>query len=169
MVSGRLRATVESHLGSHDVARVLYGTIVGLALVLALEHEARGAGATAGFIVAAALVVGLAELFSEAISMEARKHAPVTRTEMRVLGRDALAVVVGAGFPAIYFVLAGLGAFTEQSAFRLAKWSGVILVCTYAFLAARMAGIAPRRAAWHAGLAGLAGVALVQVKSVVLH
>ena len=165
----RIRATIESHLGSHDVARILYGTIVGLALVLALESEAHGAGHTAAFIVIAALVVGVAELFSEAISTEARQRSRVTRTELRVLGRDAAAVVAGAGFPAIYFVLSALGLCSEDTAFTLAKWSGVILVCVYAFLAARMAGITFRRSAWHAAVAGVAGVAIVQVKSAVLH
>jgi hypothetical protein len=137
--------------------------------VLALEDEVHAAVETAGFIVAAAFVVGLAELFSEEISEEARTRAPVGATEVRRLARDAAAVVVGAGFPALYFILSGFGAFSVDSAFALAKWTGLALVCTYAFLSARMSGGSVRRAAWHAAIAGLAGVALVQIKSAILH
>src|SRR4051794_39230097 len=123
--SAGLRASIESHLGSRDVSRVLYGTIVGLALVLALEGDAHDPGQTAGFILATAVVIGLAELFSEAISLEARTRTRLGRAHLGPLARDAVAVVVGAGFPALFFVLAALGVMTEQTAFRLAKWSGV--------------------------------------------
>src|SRR3954447_8546579 len=97
--SAALRASLESHLGSRDVSRVLYGTIVGLALVLALEGDAsHAAGQKAGFIFVTAVVIGLAELFSEAISQEARTRTRLGRTHFGPLARDAAAVVVGAGF-----------------------------------------------------------------------
>jgi VIT1/CCC1 family predicted Fe2+/Mn2+ transporter len=163
-----LKASVESHLGSHDVSRVLYGTIVGLALVLALEADAHRAGETAVFILATALTIGLAELFAEAISQEARTREPISRAQLGPLVRDALAVVIGAGFPAIFFILSALGLMKGHTAFTLAKWSGLALVCAYAFLAARMTGAHVRHATRHAVTAGLIGVALIVVKSL-LH
>lgn len=166
--SNGLKASVESHLGSHDVSRVLYGTIVGLALVLALEADAHRAGETAAFIVGTALTIGMAELFAEAISQEARMRRTIRRADLRPLARDAIAVVIGAGFPAIYFVLAALGVMEGHTAFTLAKWSGLALVCGYAFLAARMSGAHYRHATRHALAAGIVGVALIVLKSL-LH
>jgi hypothetical protein len=163
-----LAASLESHLGSRDVSRVLYGTIVGLALVLALEAEAHKAGETAAFIVATALTIGLAELFSDAISQEARTRTQIRRADLGPLARDAVGVVVGAGFPAIYFLLAALGLMEGHTAFTLAKWSGLALVCAYAFAAARMSGAHVRHATRHALAAGAVGVALIVLKSL-LH
>jgi Na+/proline symporter len=163
-----VRASVESHLGSHDVSRVLYGTIVGLALVLALEEHAHDPGQTAGFIFGTALAIGLADLFADAISLEARTRTRLRRRDVRPLARDALAVVIGAGFPAIYFVLAAVGILGEHSAFQLAKWTGLALVCGYAFLAARMAGLHWRHATRDAAIAGVLGIVLVELKAL-LH
>jgi VIT1/CCC1 family predicted Fe2+/Mn2+ transporter len=163
-----VRQSVESHLGSEDVSKVLYGTIVGLALVLALEADAHRAGESAVFILATALVIGLAELFSEAISQEARTRTVLRRRDLRPLARDAIAVVIGAGFPSIYFILAALGLMEGHTAFTLAKWSGLALVCGYAYLAARMSGAHVRHATRHAVAAGIVGVVLIEVKSL-LH
>jgi hypothetical protein len=163
-----MRASIESHLGSEDVSKVLYGTIVGLALVLALEADAHHAGETAAFIVGTAITIGLAELFSEAISLEARTRTRIRRTDIKPLARDAIAVVIGAGFPAIFFILAALGVMEGHTAFTLAKWTGFGLVCAYAFFAARMSGAHYRHAARHALAAGILGVALIVLKSL-LH
>jgi hypothetical protein len=163
-----IRASVESHLGSEDVSRVLYGTIVGLALVLALEAGVHESGETAGLILATAVAIGLADLFSDVIATEARTRTPVTRAHVRRHARDAVAVVIGAGFPAVYFVLAMLGVMSTHTAFTLAKWSGLALVCGYAFLAARMAGAHWTHATRHAAIAGVLGIALIEVKAL-LH
>ena len=166
--SESLRESVESHLGSEDVSKVLYGTIVGLALVLALEADAHRAGESAAFIIGTAITIGLAELFSEAISQEARTRTRIRRADIKPLARDAIAVVIGAGFPAIFFILAALGVMKGHTAFTLAKWTGFGLVCTYAFLAARMSGAHVRHATRHALAAGILGVALIIFKSL-LH
>ena len=109
-----LPAALLRHLGSRDVARVVYGAIVGLALVLALEKHPPGAGTTAGLIVATAVAVGLAEAYAEFVGAEARTRRMLTRAEVRRLAGDAAAVVGGAGFPAVFFVLAALDVFATR-------------------------------------------------------
>ena len=71
MIGGVL-AAVEAHLGSRQVARVLYGSIIGLALVLTLEVHPPEDGTVVGSIIATAIAVGLAELYSEVVGMETR-------------------------------------------------------------------------------------------------
>ena len=63
----RLRGMIEDHLGSRDVARVIYGAIIGLALVVALEDHPPSPGAAAATVVGTALAVGLAEAYSEIV------------------------------------------------------------------------------------------------------
>ena len=53
----------------------------------------------------------------------------------------------------MFFVLAALGAFSVDTAFNLAKWSGLGLIALYGFIAGRVGGAsfpAPcsRRPAW---------------------
>jgi hypothetical protein len=125
-------------------------------------------GAMAVLLVATAVTVGLAELYSEAVSLEARTRARLDRRELRSVAGESIAVVVGAGSPAIFFVLAALGAFDVDLAFALAKWSGLALICAYAFVAARLAGASLPRCLIHAGALGLLAGALIAVKAV-LH
>ena len=164
----RLRGGLEAHLGSRDVARVIYGAVVGLALVLALEAHPPAPGEAAGLLLGAAVAVGLAELYSEFIGTEARERRRPDGPALRAMAGEALAVVWGAGFPAIFFVLAAAGAFEVDTAFKLSKWSGVTLLCGYALLGARLAGLSAVRSLAHAAAVGLVGGALVALKAL-LH
>lgn len=163
-----LRERVMSHLGSRDVARVLYGATVGLALVVALQGHPPGAGTMAGLILGTALAIGLAELYAEAVSAEARTRAPVRRVQMLEIAKEASAVVFGAGFPAVFFLVAATGLISVHGAFTLSKWGGLTLICGYGFLAGRLAGSPVRRALWHAALIGAIGALLIAGKSL-LH
>lgn len=162
------REIVERHLGSRDVARVLYGAIIGLAVVLALQAHPPSASATAGLIVGTALAVGLAELYSEIVAAEARTRLPVGRPAMTAMAIEAVAVVFGAGFPAVFFVLAAAGAIEVGAAFTLSKWSGLGLICGYGYLAARLSGSGIVRALVHAAAVGVIGGALIALKAL-LH
>src|SRR5436853_2464974 len=79
----RLPARLVEHLESPDVARVIYGAIVGLALVLALQFHPPSAGQAAGALAATALAIALAEVYSELIAGEARTHRPIRREQLR--------------------------------------------------------------------------------------
>ena len=103
-----VRGAIESHLGSAQVSRVIYGAIIGLALVVGLEDHPPEAGVVAGFILATALAVALAELYSDIIGTETRTHARVERARVRSIATEAGAVAFGIGFPAAFFVLAAV-------------------------------------------------------------
>jgi len=163
-----LPRAIADHLGSHDVARVIYGAIIGLALVVALERHPPTASATAAAILATALAVGLAEMYSEFVGTEARERRHIRHTELRGLATDALAVAVGAGFPAVFFILAALRVIDVGPAFTLAKWSGLGLICVYGFLAARLAGFRVGGAILHAAAVGAIGGVLIALKAL-LH
>jgi hypothetical protein len=162
-----VRARVERHLGSRQVARVVYGSIVGLALIVAVEKHPPAPGVMAVWLLGTALAVGGAEIYSEFVGLETSARRPVTRHEVSHMAEDAAAVGFGVAFPAVFFVLSALGLLDAARAFSIAKWTGVGLIFFYAFWAARFAGAAPRRALLRGALVALIGAGLVVLKSLV--
>ena len=165
--AGFVRA-VEAHLDSRDVSRVIYGAIIGLALVVALQEHPPTPGHMAAALIASAVAVGLAEVYSEFVGTEAHTQRHLRPAEVRTLLLDAGAVTLGAAFPAVFFLLAGLDVLTLDTAFDLAKWTGLGLISTYGFLAARLAGSGPGVALLHAAAVGAIGGVLIGLKAV-LH
>lgn len=163
-----LREHAVAHLESTSVARVIYGAIVGLALVLALQLHPPTALQTAGALAGTALAIALAELYSELVATEARTRTRVTLEQVRHAGADSAAVAFGAGFPAVFFVLAAANVVSVELAFTLSKWTGLALICGYGFVAARLAGAALGRALLHSAAVGAIGGALIVLKAL-LH
>jgi hypothetical protein len=155
-------------MGSRDVARILYGAIIGLALVVALQDHPPTAVATAATIIGTAVAVGLAEVYSQFVADEARERRRIRLGELCRPAGDALAVATGAGFPAVFFLLAGVHVIELDLAFTLAKWTGLGLICAYGFVAARLAGLRLGGACLHAAAIGAAGCVLIVLKAL-LH
>jgi hypothetical protein len=164
----RLQQMVLAHLGSEDVAHVIYGAIIGLALTQALASHPPAAGVMAGTLLASALAVGLAEAYSEIVAAEARTRSRVTRARVRHVLGEASAVVLGAGFPAVFFVLAALGAMEVRTAFVFSRWTGLGLILGYGYLGARLSGLSRPVAALEAAAVGAIGLALIVIKAL-LH
>lgn len=163
-----LRGAIEAHFGSHQVARVVYGAIIGMALVVALQQHPPGPGVVAGTLVATAVAVALAELYSDVVGSRIMHRGHITRAQYQVITKDVAAVAFGICFPAVFFVLAAAGALELDTAFTLAKWSGVLVITAYAFIAARLSGERLAASLLQALGVGLIGVALIGVKSL-LH
>ena len=162
------RAYIEAHLGSRQVSRVLYGSIIGLALVLALQAHPPAAGTVAASLLATAVAVGLAELYSEYVGTETRTRTRVDRAQFGEIWDEVLAVVIGIAFPAVFFLLAAIGLIERDAAFTIAKWSGLGLITAYAFVAARLTGAGVGRSIVRASVAALIAVFLIVIKSL-LH
>jgi hypothetical protein len=168
MPETRLRRAVRGHLASPDVTRVIYGSIIGLALVVAFQFHPVSAGKTTAFILGTAVAIGLAELYSDIIGTETRTRRSVDRGRVRQMAREAGAATFGAGFPAIFFILVSIGVIGMPLAFRLAKWTGLGLICGYGFLGSRLAGETVAKALFHAALVGAIAGALIAFKAL-LH
>jgi VIT1/CCC1 family predicted Fe2+/Mn2+ transporter len=163
-----MRGAIESHLGSAQVSRVIYGAIIGLALVVALEEHPPAAGVTAGFILATALAVALAEIYSEIIGTETRTHARVGSARIRGIATEAAAVACGIAVPAVFFVLASAGAIELDTAFTIAKWCGLGLIGLYGYFGGRLSGRSVPASIVHAFAVGLIGGFLIAFKAL-LH
>jgi hypothetical protein len=159
---------IQAHLGSRQVARVVYGAIIGLALIVALQDHPPSTAVVVGTLLATAVAVGLAELYSDFLGTETRTGRHVRRAELREMVDDAASVAFGIAFPVVFFVLAAVDAIDEDAAFAIAKWSGVGLIGFYGFCAARLAGESLAASALRALAAALIGALLVALKAL-LH
>ena len=162
-----MRVSLEQHLGSRQVAKVVYGSIIGLALIVALEKPPAGPGVMAVWLLGTAVAVALAEVYSEVVGTETRSRKSVTRPELGHMVEDALAVGAGVAFPAVFFGLSAIGLFEIDEAFSIAKWTGLGLIGFYGFWAARFAGASPHQALLKGALVALIGAGLILLKSLV--
>jgi hypothetical protein len=162
-----MRRAIEAHLSSEQVAHVIYGAIIGLALVAALEAHPPRPGVVAGTLLATAVAVGLAELYSQVVGAETRNRRRVARDELAPLLRDVAAVAFGVAFPAVFFVLAAAGVLQDDTAFTIAKWSGLGLISFYGFAAGRLAGAGLAASLVQAVAVGIVGGALIAFKALI--
>jgi hypothetical protein len=163
-----MQRAIEAHLGTQQVGRVIYGAIIGLALVLVVQEHPPAAGVIAGSLVATGVAVGLAELYSEVVATETRTRHRVRRDHLTEIRDDVLAVFFGISFPAVFFLLAAAGAMELHTAFAWAKWSGLGLIGFYGYMAARLAGAGLPTCLLQAAGAALIAGALIVVKAL-LH
>ncbi|WP_222263317.1 hypothetical protein [Modestobacter marinus] len=150
------------------MARVVYGSIIGLALVIVVEAHPPRTGVVIGWLLGTAVAVALAELYSEIIGVETRERHHVTRPEVMEMLDDAGAVAFGVAFPIVFFVLALLGVVELGTAFTIAKWAGLGLIGFYGYWAARFSGAPVPRALLQGAGVALVGGALIALKAL-LH
>ena len=114
-----------------------------------------------------AIAVGLAELYSEMVGLQVSGHRRARPAERRELGADIAAVMLGIAFPAVFFLLAAAGALDNETAFTVAKWTGLGLIALYGFVGARVSGAGPLRSLLQASAVALIGGALIALKALV--
>jgi hypothetical protein len=163
-----VRATLEAHLGSRQVARIVYGSIIGLTLIVAVEDHPPSAGVMIAWLLLAAVAVALAELYSEVVGAETSQRHRVTRRQVAHMLDSAGAVALGVGFPAVFFLLALVHLIHLDTAFAIAKWGGLGLIGFYGYWAARFAGAPVPRALVQAAMVAAVGGALILFKAL-LH
>ena len=163
----RLRLALVTHLQSTHVARVVYGAMIGLALVVALQAHPPGAGTVAALIIGTAVAVGLAELYSDWIGHVLKHRGGFHRRDLRHIAADVSAVAVGIVFPDVFFLMATVGVMSLDTAFTVAKWSGLALITLYGYAAGRLSGESRSRSALQALAVTAIGIALIGFKALV--
>ena len=158
---------IETHLGSGQVSRVIYGAIIGLALVLALQPHPAEASAVAGALGATAVAVGLAELYSELVGAGTRSPRSIDRALVTHTLQDVLAVALAIAFPAVFFLMASADWIELDTAFTLAKWTGLGLIGFYGFCGARVSGRSWLGSAASACVVVAIGALLIALKALV--
>jgi VIT1/CCC1 family predicted Fe2+/Mn2+ transporter len=101
------------------------------------------------------------------VGLQARGHRKAGRAERRHLRADIAAVTVGIAFPAVFFILAAAGLFDDDTAFTVAKWSGLGLIGAYGFGGARVSGASLRVSLLQGCAVALIGALLIALKALV--
>ena len=158
---------VEDHLSSGQVSRVIYGAIIGLALVVSFEHAPPRPAVMVGTILGTSIAVALAEIYSDIVGTEVRTRRRVDRGRRREIATDVGAVAFWIGFPAVFFLLSAAGAMEVETAFELAKWSGLGLIGFYGFCAARLSGMGVWAALAQAVAVAAIGGFLIALKALI--
>jgi hypothetical protein len=162
-----VRRAIKAHLGSRQVSRVIYGAIIGLALVVALEEHPPRPEVVAATILATAAAVGLAALYSEVVGTETQARRRIEREDLGHILGDAAAEALGVGLPAVFFILAAANWMEVETAFTVAKWSGLGLIGLYGFWGARLAGAGLPASLLQALAVGLIGGMLIALKALI--
>jgi hypothetical protein len=167
LAGGPLRRFVVDHLGSRRVSRVIYGAIIGLALVVALEAHPPAPSVVIATVLGTAVAVALAELYSELVGFETGERRKASLSELRHLGADIAAVAFGIAFPAVFFILAATSVLGNEAAFTAAKWTGLGLIGLYGFAGARLSGAGVLVSLMQAVGVALIGALLIALKALV--
>ena len=138
-----------------------------MALIVVLEHHPPTAGVTTATLFATALAVGLAELYSDWIGHVVKHRSGFHRDELWAIAKDVSAVAIGIVFPDIFFALATIGVLELDTAFTVAKWTGLGLITAYGYAAGRLSGESRKRSALQALAVTAIGVALIGFKALV--
>ncbi|MGH8939008.1 MAG: hypothetical protein ACRDV2_06625, partial [Actinomycetes bacterium] len=152
------------HSDGHYAARSVYGAIVVLAMLLALEEHPPGPLQAALVVAGTVLAVLVAEAYAELLGLEVGLGRPASRAERRAKLRDLGVMTIAAEGPVLVFVLAGLGLIDEDRAFRLAVWITIGMLFLEGFLARRMAGRSLPESLRSACAVGGIGIALAVFK-----
>jgi hypothetical protein len=163
-----LGQTLINHLRSGQVSRVVYGSIIGLALVVTLESHPPSSAVVIGSLVATGIAVALAEIYSESIDARTRAGFGHETEGFGAILEDAAAVFLGVAFPSVFFGAAALDLIDTATAFTVAKWTGIGLLSFYGYVAGRLSGARPSSAALQALGVGAIGAALIGAKAL-LH
>ena len=154
------------HGDGHLAARGVYGAIVVLALLLAMQDHPPGPWAAAGLVAVSVLAVLAAELYAELLGLEIDLGRAATRAEQKAKLHQLGPITLSAEGPVLVLVLSGLGLIDEKRAFDLAVVVTIALITIDGFLARRLAGRSVAESLRSAVFLGSIGVALAVVKGI---
>ena len=162
-----LRPHLVSHHGRSDghlAARGVYGAVVVLALLLAMQNHPPGPWVSAITVAGSVLTVLAAELYAELLGLELDLGRAATRDERRAKLHELGPITLSAEAPVLVLVLAGFGVLELDRAYDLAIGLTLALITVDGFLARRLGGRTVLESVRSAALLGSLGLALALLK-----
>lgn len=161
---GRGYVWLGSPLARKQATHGIYIEIVVLAVILALENKTTSDRDIVSTIVAAILVVLLADLYAYYIGTMIGDFRRPTRAELREATIGEAGGLVATAPPVLLLMLGVAGLIGLSTAFTLAKWAGVAMIGLYALVAHRRAGLTFRESLPATIFLVLVGLGLVGLK-----
>jgi len=149
--------------------RLVYGSVVILAALLAVDASRATIAKQIGAILLATVAVVFAELYSDIVGAMIRDRRRLTRAELIEMTTQLGSLVLAAVPPLALTLLAVVGVISLDTAAWLSVWLLVALLFAFGFAAARMAGGTIIGSALGAGLLLGLGLAMVMFKVAAMH
>ena len=153
-----------SPLARKQATHGIYIEIVVLAVILALEHTNASDRDIVSTLLAAIVVVLLADLYAYYVGSMIGDGRRPTRAELREATIGELGGLVASVPPVFLLMLGVAGVIGLQTGFTLAKWAGVVMIGLYALVAHRRAGLSFRQSLPATLFLVVLGVVLVGLK-----
>lgn len=157
------------NLDGHRVSKIIYGTIIILVVILAMEDHPPSHLGTVVTILFTGVGVALAELYSDVIGTKINKKSSLTWEERKEITRNVSSVMIGALLPLPLIILAWLGLMNLEFAIFLDKWLLVTVLLFYGFVAAKLSGYSNIWSLASAFAVCTVGILVVMVKSAFGH
>ena len=155
----------QAERGRHAV----YGSVIVLAVIVALDGTDVRPREVLASVLGAAIATVLAELYADYLAATIRAGRRPSAAERRERIGNAALGLLAAVLPAIFFLLAMLGAIELEAAFAAATWTGVGVVGFYAFVANRISGAGIGYSLAIGAAFTALGAVLVLLKALVSH
>ena len=149
----------------HRIAKIIYGTIIILTVVVGLEEHPPSPWGTVVSVILAGFAVALAELYSDIIGTRIHERRTLTWSERREITHNVSAVMIGALLPVPFFVLAALNIQSLEVAFVETKWMLIGVLLFYGYIASLISGSSRTWSAIFALFAGVIGIIVVLIKA----
>ena len=157
------------NLDGHRVSKIIYGTIIILVVILAMEDHPPSHAGTVVTLLFSGLGVALAELYSDFIGTKINKRSALTWEERKEITRNVSSVMIGALLPLPLVILAWMGLISLEFAIFLDKWLLVTVLLFYGFVAAKLIGYNSLWSIVSAFAVCTAGILVVMLKSAFGH
>jgi hypothetical protein len=109
----------------HEVAGVVYGTVVAMATLTAAYANVKDPWRLAGIVWTTLFVLWIAHLYSHGLAESIARGKRLDRAELKAISRRELGILLAAAGPSVALILGGLGVFKESTSVWLALGLGL--------------------------------------------
>jgi len=150
-------------------ARLVYGAVVILAALLAIDSTRVDVALQIGTVLLATFAVVFAELYSDIVGAMIRERRRLTHTELVTMTAQLSSLAFAAVPPLVLTLLAWAGLMSVETAGLASAWLLIGLLFAFGFAAARAAGASIMGSAVGAALLLGVGLAMVLFKAAAMH
>lgn len=109
----------------HEVAGVVYGTVVAMATLTAAYANVKDPWRLAGIVWTTLFVLWIAHLYSHGLAESIARGKRLDRAELKAIARRELGILLAAAGPSVALILGALGILKESTSVWLALGLGL--------------------------------------------
>ncbi len=156
-------------IDGHRVVKIIYGTIMILVVIIAIEEHPPSPAGTLGLVLMTNVGVALAEWYSDFIGSSIKEKRSLSLGDQQRIIHNVSGVLMGALLPAPFFILSWIGVIELETAFKWARWVLIGVLLFYGYVAARLSGRSHAFSIFFAVVASSIGIIVVLFKDAFGH